>query len=490
MIIGGASAAARNLVSGNQGNGIDVFADGTDIVVQGNWIGVAADGTSPLGNGSRGLTYSGAGNARIGGDGPGEGNLIANHPSIGMLIAGDPDFPVAGNTVTGSGSAGVDLEAPVFFENNIVTGNGQALSQAGFSDPGRSAGVYIGPNSTNAVLEGNTITESTGNGVYIDGLSAVIGGTSPGDPNTITDNGTNGVFVSENGGLKDADSKGNTISGNSIFDNGALGIDLHPGGVVDDDVGDVDQGANDRQNAPVMLQADSGSVILSGTLNSNANSNFIIEYFGNAECDDSGRGEGQTYLAADQVATDSSGNATLDATLPVDVPSGTFITATATSEATGDTSEFSNCVELDAPTPTPVPTGSATPTATPTPTGGATTTPTPTSTGGPTPTPTGGAKGNGKWGDIDCNGEVDAVDALKILRDVAALAYTQTEPCPDLGDEVPVLAAGTNRVWGDVDCDGDVDAVDALGVLRFVAALSVNQQPGCPEMGSDVTIGP
>ena len=387
-----------------------------------------------------------------------------------------------------NGSTGVDIEGPVFFENNVVTGNGQELSQAGINEPGQTAGVYIGPNSTNAVLEGNTITDSTGNGVYIDGLSAVIGGTSPGDANTITDNGTNGVFVGENGGLKDADSKGNTISGNSIVENGELGIDLHPFGITDDDVGDLDQGANDRQNAPILLQADSGSVILTGTLNSNANSNFIIEYFANQECDESGRGEGQTYLASDQVATDGSGNATLDVTLPNDVASGLFITATATSEATGDTSEFSNCVELDAPTPTPVPTGTVTPT--PTATMGRPLRPPQRPTGAPTPTPTDGPKGDGKWGDNDCNGVVDAVDALKTLRDVAALPYTQTEPCPDLGDEVPVLAAGTNRLWGDVDCDGDVDAVDALGVLRFVAALPVNQEPGCPEMGADVVVSP
>ncbi|HET9476398.1 MAG TPA: hypothetical protein VFP63_02795 [Dehalococcoidia bacterium] len=36
-------------------------------------------------------------------------------------------------------------------------------------------------------------------------------------------------------------------------------------------------------------------------------------------------------------------------------------------------------------------------------------------------------------GDVDCNGQVTAVDALKILRQVAGLSVTQTEPCPDIG---------------------------------------------------------
>ena len=37
------------------------------------------------------------------------------------------------------------------------------------------------------------------------------------------------------------------------------------------------------------------------------------------------------------------------------------------------------------------------------------------------------------FGDVDCDSDVDAVDALKVLRHVAGLAITQTEPCPDIG---------------------------------------------------------
>ena len=39
-------------------------------------------------------------------------------------------------------------------------------------------------------------------------------------------------------------------------------------------------------------------------------------------------------------------------------------------------------------------------------------------------------------------------------------------------------------VWGDVDCDGDVDAADALKIQRWLAGLSVAQEPGCLEIGS------
>jgi hypothetical protein len=41
---------------------------------------------------------------------------------------------------------------------------------------------------------------------------------------------------------------------------------------------------------------------------------------------------------------------------------------------------------------------------------------------------------------------------------------------------------------GDVDCDGDVDAVDALNDLRFVAALGVDGVEGCPSIGEVAVI--
>jgi hypothetical protein len=37
--------------------------------------------------------------------------------------------------------------------------------------------------------------------------------------------------------------------------------------------------------------------------------------------------------------------------------------------------------------------------------------------------------------------------------------------------------------FGDVDCDGDVDAVDALRILRYVAGLDPGQPPGCTPIG-------
>lgn len=88
-------------------------------------------------------------------------------------------------------------------------------------------------------------------------------------------------------------------------------------------------------------------------------------------------------------------------------------------------------------------------------------------------------------GDNDCDTvdpgdpDVDAVDALKALQDVAALPYSQEPGCPAIGAKVASL-------FGDVDCDGDVDSVDALQVLRYVAALPVNQSEPCTDVGEEL----
>jgi hypothetical protein len=93
------------------------------------------------------------------------------------------------------------------------------------------------------------------------------------------------------------------------------------------------------------------------------------------------------------------------------------------------------------------------------------------------------------WGDNDCSGSEDAVDALKNLQELAGLPYGQNDPCFALGEPVGVSLAGVLEVpWGDVDCDGDLDSADALGILRSLAALPVNQEEGCPMIGDVVLV--
>lgn len=94
------------------------------------------------------------------------------------------------------------------------------------------------------------------------------------------------------------------------------------------------------------------------------------------------------------------------------------------------------------------------------------------------------------WGDDDCDSDVDSVDALKTLQNIAALPFQQSDPCVPIGDATNVIfpASGVQLLWGDVDCDGDVDSVDALKLLQSIAALPFSQTPPCPEIESFVEV--
>jgi hypothetical protein len=105
----------------------------------------------------------------------------------------------------------------------------------------------------------------------------------------------------------------------------------------------------------------------------------------------------------------------------------------------------------------------------------------PISTPTPSPTPT-PVPGPTSFGNVDCSSAINSVDALKLLRYVAGLSYTQddTPPCPDIGIE----NHPNGELQGDVNCSNTVNSVDALLLLRYSAALSVTQNEPCPDIGS------
>ncbi|MEX1193431.1 MAG: alpha/beta fold hydrolase [Dehalococcoidia bacterium] len=90
------------------------------------------------------------------------------------------------------------------------------------------------------------------------------------------------------------------------------------------------------------------------------------------------------------------------------------------------------------------------------------------------------------WGDNNCSGNADPVDALLALRFDAGLP-TNTGACPAMGVVVEVLGASPHP-WGDIDCTGDVGPVDGLKLLRFDSGLSVSQEPDCPVVGGGVVV--
>lgn len=115
------------------------------------------------------------------------------------------------------------------------------------------------------------------------------------------------------------------------------------------------------------------------------------------------------------------------------------------------------------PTATPAATPTPPPTVTPTPTPSPTPSPEPTPTPTPTPVPTRAPV----HGDTNCDFVVGSDDALLVLRAAAGLNLIAS--CIDAGD---------------ADCDGDLDAIDALGILRYVISLPAGVPDGCPSVGA------
>jgi CSLREA domain-containing protein len=107
--IGGTTSAARNIISGNGGDGVR-FGSTNFTRLEGNYIGVDASSTGPLGNGVHGvLTGSGFGDI-IGGTAAGAGNIIAFNAGDGIASPTNTiiDLGVLSNSIFSNGGLGLD----------------------------------------------------------------------------------------------------------------------------------------------------------------------------------------------------------------------------------------------------------------------------------------------------------------------------------------------------------------------------------------------
>jgi large repetitive protein len=85
--IGGSQPGAENVISANR-DGLDIFGGSTKNVVAGNYIGTNAAGRRALGNASQGVVvYNGAHDNTIGGPRPGDRNVISANQGDGVDIS-------------------------------------------------------------------------------------------------------------------------------------------------------------------------------------------------------------------------------------------------------------------------------------------------------------------------------------------------------------------------------------------------------------------
>ena len=237
--IGGSTASARNIISGNTNEGISVGdAQATDSnLIEGNYIGVDATGSVGLGNGQNGVLLDHSAFNTI------SGNVISGNTGDGILIQqvngtstsnsisnNQIGTSSAGTTTTPNTLDGIELNSVsnTTISGNLISGNKQN-------------GILLDTGTTGTVIQSNTIGTNLAGTLPLangqDGVQAVsssaitIGGSVQRAGNLLSGNQGNGInledaFIEPNntGVLIAGNIIGLNAAGTSTLANGSNGI--------------------------------------------------------------------------------------------------------------------------------------------------------------------------------------------------------------------------------------------------------------------------
>jgi titin len=251
--IGGTSAGAGNLVSGNLIDGIQFqFFAGTNNLVQGNLIGTDITGTQALGNGGDGVFLDADGDT-IGGTAAGAGNLISGNTFDGIDIPTGINTTIQGNKIgtdiTGTQALG-NRQVGLFADSGGNTIGGTATGAGNLISGNRLDGIELLGSGTGNLVQGNLIgtditgTQALGNayGVVVGAGGNTIGGTAAGAGNLISANFEEGIYLDGAGNIVQGDLIGTDITGTQALGNRQIGmfVDVYSGG---DTIGGTAAGA-------------------------------------------------------------------------------------------------------------------------------------------------------------------------------------------------------------------------------------------------------
>lgn len=187
--VGGLTGGARNLISGNNGFGVRIYgAEATSNLVQGNYIGVNHDATVRLGNSYSGVGIEFASGNTIGGSSAAAANVISGNGDPtnwgGVAVGEGGNNHIVGNYI-GTNSAGADLGNKgngVDIYGTAAVGNrvGGTTAGAGNVIAFNGVGVNIGSGAENAVLS-NSIHSNQRSGFSGMGLNLGSGGVNAND---------------------------------------------------------------------------------------------------------------------------------------------------------------------------------------------------------------------------------------------------------------------------------------------------------------------
>ncbi len=344
--IGGATSAHGNVISGNGSGEGGILVDGaatSSNTIQHNRIGTNANGDSAIPNNLHGLRISNAPGTLV------LDNLISGNDVHGVYInnTGATGTQMLRNTIGTNLAATAPL--PNTFDGvriegwangaiigspgngNVIAGNAQRGINLNNSNSNTIQANSIGTNTGGTVDLGNTLT-----GIYTTALGSsdnLIGGSGAGDGNKIAFNGEGITFLS---------GTGNTIIGNDIYSNDALGIDF------DNDGATPNSNVDAWVNYPVNMSASetAGTVTVDFDLDVPAGDYRIDAFTNPSGSDPSGYGEGETYETATTITHSGSGVENFQIAYAGSF--GDIVSLTATEESTGPvygaTSEFSATV--------------------------------------------------------------------------------------------------------------------------------------------------
>ncbi|MCA9186304.1 MAG: DUF4347 domain-containing protein, partial [Planctomycetales bacterium] len=335
------------------GDGVDIEATaGTGNRIQGNLIGLNANGTAGMYNAGRGISVEASGTL-IGGTTAAARNVVSRNGGVGIQIANTDNITVIGNYVGSDISGNIDEGnlLGIYVDNSHdITIGGSTAAERNVVVGNTIRGVHItGSDSYNVTVAGNYI------GVGADGSTDVgnsssgirlangahditIGGATAAEGNVIANNGSDGITI-------DSDVGANfSLRNNTYTNNSGLGIDLGASGVTNN------SNSDNWQDFPVLLGVHtSGSQTrFVGTVTGAASETVTVYFYLSASTDPSGYGEGDELVGSTDVVLNAFGTGTFSTTFAVD-GSGRF--ASAIAHGTSGTSEFSSSAPIAANAP-------------------------------------------------------------------------------------------------------------------------------------------
>ena len=170
--IGGSNAASRNVISGNFGSGVVLKgATATGNAVRGNYIGLNAAGTSNVANITDGIQILlGASNNIIGGTTAADRNVISGNNASGIYVTGTAGAVCSDNLISANfigtdaaGTASIGNSTGIYL-GTFVSANtiGGTAAGTGNTIVSNTTGIsFDGPGDANALL-GNSITGNSG----------------------------------------------------------------------------------------------------------------------------------------------------------------------------------------------------------------------------------------------------------------------------------------------------------------------------------------